>query len=138
MSPKREEDQTQAMEIDDAAAESAGGPRGAPPAEEAANVVPNSWQETLNKTWETTAGKINLGDAQIGYVSTSELLFDKANTLFEIAHRDVSERPTEPLPLPPNNADGSELTTQDQPIDTIVWPKQEVSFFDDDEEQNDG
>ena len=48
--PKVEEVQTQAMDVDDAAAEPAGGPQGAPPVEEAADVVPNSWQETLHKT----------------------------------------------------------------------------------------
>ena len=47
-------------------------------------------------------------------------------------------KPTELLPLPPNNADGSDLAIQDQPINTVVWPKEEVRFFGDDEEQNDG
>ena len=42
------------------------------------------------------------------------------------------------LPLPPNNADGSALTVGDQPIDTVVWPNEEVRFFGDDEDQNDG
>ena len=42
------------------------------------------------------------------------------------------------LPLPPNNADGSALAVGDQPIDAVVWPNEEVRFFGDEEEQNDG
>ena len=42
------------------------------------------------------------------------------------------------LPLPPNNADGSDLAVGDQPINAVVWPNEEVRFFGDDEEQNDG
>jgi len=126
------------MEVDDSAAASASGPLGDPPAEEAVVVAPHPWQETLRRTWEETAGKIDLKDLQIGFVSTPEILFEQANKLFEAAHREAVGRTKELLPLPPNNADGSALATEDQPIGTIVWPEEEVRFFGNDEEQNVG
>ncbi len=92
VTPKEEEEVTHTMEVDDSAAASAGGPLGDPPAEEAVVVAPHPWQETLRQTWEETAGKVDLRDIQIGFVSTPDILFDQANKLFEAAHREAIGR----------------------------------------------
>ena len=97
------------MEVDNSAATSAVEPPGDSTAEEAADAAPPSWQETLKRTWENTAGKVDLKDIQIGFVSTPELLFEQANRLFEAAHLAVAGRQDDLLPLPEHNADGTAL-----------------------------
>ena len=135
---QKEQEDTHAMGVDDSAATSAGGPLGDPPAEEAVVVAPHPWHEALRRTWEETAGKVDLKELQIGFVSTPEILFEQANQLFEAAHLEAIGRTEELLPLPAHNADGSELAPEDRPIGTIVWPEEEVRFFGNDEEQNVG
>ena len=121
----------------DPVADPAGGPQGAPPVEEAANAVPNSWKDNLHNTWESTVAHIDLGERETAFLSEPELLLDQANELFKYARQQAKEKMIVSWPLPPNNADGSELTEHVEPFDKVVWKQEEFQIFGGSDEQHD-
>jgi len=100
---------TQTVKEDDAVADPAGGPQGAPPVGEATSAAPRSWKDNRPETWESTIALVDLGERETAFLSQPELLLDKANELFGQARQTAGGKDVVDWPLPQINADGSEF-----------------------------
>jgi len=112
---------TETMKEDDAVADPAGGPQGAPPVGEATSAVPGSWKDNRPETWEETIALIELGERETAYLSQPELLLEKANELFGQARQTAERKDVVDWPIPQNNADGTELVEDAKPFDNVTW-----------------
>jgi len=112
---------TETMKEDDAVADPAGGPQGAPPVGEATSAIPVSWKDNRPETWEENIALIKLGERETAYLSQPALLLEKANELFGQARQTAERKDVVDWPIPQNNADGTELVEDAKPFDKVTW-----------------
>ncbi len=120
---------TETMKEDDAVADPAGGPQGAPPVGEATSAIPVSWKDNRPETWEETIALINLGERETAYLSQPELLLEKANELFGQARQTAERKDVVDWPMPPNNADGTDWWKTPNPSTRLLGIKKNTGLL---------